>query len=669
MAESIEFNLNVKKDELSSALDKNTTKAKSLGTALQVAVGSFAATAAIKGISLLTDGVGTLVNFLEDSVKASAESETSLKQLTVALAQTGKLTGETVKSFQDLATQIQATTAFEDDAVISSIALIQSLARLDSDGLKRATIAATNLAATFNIDLDTAARLVGKAAEGNTTAFGKLGIQFEKGTTNAETFSNVLGTLESRFGGSAAAQAQTYSGALTQLTNVYGDLKENIGAIVSQSPVVIAAFNTLKSVIISLSSSVSSSFGTGNSDQIAEFFRLTLDGINAIVLVTDTLVRAFNIVTDSVLGAVRILALGVVTPIAGILELTAAIPGIGEAFKGAADAATSEMNRLSSAFDENVKSINDSISGETTLSKLSLGIAEARNNFDLFYEDVKNNAPDLKNNLAIESKIEDPEAANRVIALNNQLLDAESQFYLAKNQLELENDIAEQERFTARTTSQIEQLTSFELTKSELQYQAAVKTNALLKSEDEKRIANAKASKDKELRDLAILNKGKADVRARDIADQEAFFASATSLQTSSNKSLAAIGKSAALVQIGINTQKSASSSFAFGSSIGGPALGAAFAAIAVAAGTAQAAKVAGIQGFANGGIIGATQGPDNQIATVRTGEMVLNADQQGRLFKALNDGSFGGGEIVIQIDGRTIATAMRDQAKQGFKF
>ena len=669
MAENIEFNLNVKKDGLSEALDKNTNKAKSLGTALQVAVGSFAASAAIKGISLLSDGVGTLVNFLEDSVKASAESETSLKQLTVALAQTGKLTDENVKSFQALATQIQATTAFEDDAVVSSIALIQSLARLDTDGLKRATIAATNLAATFNIDLDTAARLVGKAAEGNTTAFGKLGIQFEKGTTNAETFSNVLQTLESRFGGSAAAQAQTYSGALTQLSNVYGDLKENVGAIVSQSPVVIAAFNTLKSVVISLSNSVTDSFGTGNSDQVADFFRLTLDGINAIVLSADAVLRAFDIVASSVIASVRLMALGIVTPIAGILELTAAIPGIGDAFKGAADAATAEMNRLSGAFDDNIKSINESISGETTLSKLSLGIAEARTNFDLFYDDVKNKAPDLKNNLAIQPKIEDPEAANRLIALNNSLLDAENQFYLSKNQLELDYEIAEQERFSARTASQIEQLTSFELTKSELTYQAAIKTNALLKSEDEKRVANAKSAKDKEIRDLAITNKGKKDLLAQELSDRDAFLSSAASLQSSGNKTLAAIGKSAALVQIGINTERAASAGYAWGMPIGGPPLAAAFAAIAVAAGAAQAAKVAGIQGFANGGIIGATQGPDNQLATVRTGEMVLNADQQGKLFNAINNGSFGGGEIVIQIDGRTIATAMRDQAKQGFKF
>jgi TP901 family phage tail tape measure protein len=76
------------------------------------------------------------------------------------------------------------------------------------------------------------------------------------------------------------------------------------------------------------------------------------------------------------------------------------------------------------------------------------------------------------------------------------------------------------------------------------------------------------------------------------------------------------------------------------------------------------------IKGFANGGIVGsgATAGPDNQLATVRTGELILNADQQKNLFDAINSGNLGGGgDIVIQIDGRTIATAVRNQVKSGF--
>lgn len=49
---------------------------------------------------------------------------------------------------------------------------------------------------------------------------------------------------------------------------------------------------------------------------------------------------------------------------------------------------------------------------------------------------------------------------------------------------------------------------------------------------------------------------------------------------------------------------------------------------------------------FASGGIVGATTGADNTIATVRTGEMILNAAQQKHLWELAN-GKNGNGAIV----------------------
>lgn len=49
---------------------------------------------------------------------------------------------------------------------------------------------------------------------------------------------------------------------------------------------------------------------------------------------------------------------------------------------------------------------------------------------------------------------------------------------------------------------------------------------------------------------------------------------------------------------------------------------------------------------FASGGIVGATAGPDNTIATVRTGEMILNAAQQKHLWELAN-GKNGNGAVV----------------------
>jgi TP901 family phage tail tape measure protein len=146
----------------------------------------------------------------------------------------------------------------------------------------------------------------------------------------------------------------------------------------------------------------------------------------------------------------------------------------------------------------------------------------------------------------------------------------------------------------------------------------------------------------------------------------QAFGNLASTLTTDGSKTQFLIQKAAAIASSVVATQLAAVQALAVPQA---PNVGLATTAKIMGGINTAAIAATAIKGFANGGIIGATQGPDNQIATVRTGEMVLNADQQGRLFKALNDGSFGGGEIVIQIDGRTIATAMRDQAKQGFKF
>lgn len=667
MAENLEFRLKVIEDKLTEALDRNEKKAKSLGDVLTVAVGSFAADAAIKGISLLSDGFESLVGFVEDSVRASAESEVALKSLQIALAQTGQLTDENVESFTNLARSIQEITSFEDDAVVSSTALIQTMARLDKEGLQRATKAAVDLAAAFNIDLEAASRLVGKAAEGNITSLKKLGVEVNKGRDDAETFANTLTVLEARFGGAAKAQAQTFTGSLNQLKNVFGELQENIGNVITQNPAVIAAFTSIKNVLVSLSNSVSEAFGSNQNDNVKEFFLGILDGANAIVLSMDAVISVFTLAADVIVASIRIIAVAMVAPVAAIFEIIKHVPGIGEAFKGMADSALAEMNRLSNGINDNVKSIQNVFNGETALAELSSKIADVRNDFVLLNEEVKTKGPELKNNLNITPTVQSEDTLNKLRELNIALLEQQQTFEVEKQRIQAENDILDQERFFARSAEQITELANFELQKSDLQYQAAVDRAALLATVEERDAARQKALQDKQLRDLKIDNQKRADIRKQDLANRETFLNTAASLQSSGNKTLAAIGKSAALAQIAIETPRAAIASFRYGATIGGPPLGAAFAAIAVAAGAAQAAKVASVQGFAGGGVIGATNGPDNQVATVRTGEIVLNAQQQKNLFDAINGGNLGGGDIVIQVDGREIARAVRTQIKSGF--
>jgi TP901 family phage tail tape measure protein len=156
------------------------------------------------------------------------------------------------------------------------------------------------------------------------------------------------------------------------------------------------------------------------------------------------------------------------------------------------------------------------------------------------------------------------------------------------------------------------------------------------------KLKQARIKADKKVRD---------EQRKQELEDEKAFFSAATSLANSENKTLAAIGKAAAITQIAIKTPQAVASSFAFGASVGGPIVGGVFAGIAAAAMAAQAAKIAGISGFQTGGIVpGQPSGTDNQLISVAGGEAVLNRGQQTNLFNAINSGNLGGGGDNINI-------------------
>ena len=127
-----------------------------------------------------------------------------------------------------------------------------------------------------------------------------------------------------------------------------------------------------------------------------------------------------------------------------------------------------------------------------------------------------------------------------------------------------------------------------------------------------------------------------------ELKDRDAFLGQVSSLQSSHNKTLAAIGKAAALAQVTINTGDAAMSGYRWGMAVGGPPLASVFAGLAIAAGAAQAARISGVQ-LADGGIV--KPSPGGTQATIGEGgqaEMVVPLDQ------AASMGFGGGGTTVI---------------------
>ena len=68
------------------------------------------------------------------------------------------------------------------------------------------------------------------------------------GIPSQERAQILINTLNEKFGGAAAAQINTFSGATEQLSNTFGDLLEEIGFLITRSPFVVQAVKSLEGV-------------------------------------------------------------------------------------------------------------------------------------------------------------------------------------------------------------------------------------------------------------------------------------------------------------------------------------------------------------------------------------------------------------------------------------
>lgn len=247
MANKIEIELLA---EIKSAVDDikkfSQESVKSAKTA-QNAFSNFGKVAIAAGASFVAAFAGRQVlGAISDVIDAASKQEDAVNKLNSALKISGQFSEKASQGIQKFASELQGASKFGDEVILENAALIQSLGGLEEDGLKKATQAAADLAAALNIDLASAATLVGKAAAGEIGSFSRYGVIIKKGANNAETFAKALDALNSKFGGAAAAQIKTFSGATEQLANTFGDLKEELGFVITKNPQVIAALNSLE---------------------------------------------------------------------------------------------------------------------------------------------------------------------------------------------------------------------------------------------------------------------------------------------------------------------------------------------------------------------------------------------------------------------------------------
>lgn len=216
-------------------------------------------------------GVKRMISTVVDAAKVQEDAVNALNSSLIA---SGKYSAQTSKDLQDYASELQTVTRYGDETTLQTMALIQSLGNLSGQALKDATKATMDMASALKIDLNTAALLVGKAAAGEVGSLSRYGLIVKKGADNAQTFANVLDAVNSKFGGAAARDALTYSGATQKLSNSFGDMLEKLGETITKNETVTAMVREIQVMIDEFSK-----FIVSKTPQIKEFMNQALVSI------------------------------------------------------------------------------------------------------------------------------------------------------------------------------------------------------------------------------------------------------------------------------------------------------------------------------------------------------------------------------------------------------
>ena len=114
-------------------------------------------------------------------------------------------------------------------------ALLVQVGDVGPDKMRQALTAAQDLAVGLDVDLKTATLLVGKAFAGDVSTLSRYGIKLTEVEKQGDLAAAVLAKVQAKFGGQAAAEAQTFAGVIEQIGNAWGDVKEKIGEWLTQS--------------------------------------------------------------------------------------------------------------------------------------------------------------------------------------------------------------------------------------------------------------------------------------------------------------------------------------------------------------------------------------------------------------------------------------------------
>ena len=194
-----------------------------LGGALQNLGGGFAAVGGIiqgfaaGGIAGAAIGAfSQIAQGLQWSVQEAGASEQAFKDLQVAVEKSGIAWDAVSSATKDYLLNLQKVTVFSDEQVAGALQRLLTFG-LDYDQAMKALKETVDLAAAKHLDLETAASLVGKAFQGNTSILRRYGIEVTTTKDATAAFNGVMDQLGTALEKAGPEQFTAFAAAMADV--------------------------------------------------------------------------------------------------------------------------------------------------------------------------------------------------------------------------------------------------------------------------------------------------------------------------------------------------------------------------------------------------------------------------------------------------------------------
>lgn len=177
-----------------------------------------AAVAAAKGV----------LDFFTSSIAAANKNARSVNMLSAAYQNVGYTAAGALDQAKKFASEMQRLTGIADEAFLDAQRLLANYGVVGAKA-QESIRAAYALSTAQGMSFETALMQIAKAAAGSTSALSRYGIVLADGVKEGEKFDAVLKQINDRFGASAQATLGDMTTQVNALKEEWGDFKEQIG--------------------------------------------------------------------------------------------------------------------------------------------------------------------------------------------------------------------------------------------------------------------------------------------------------------------------------------------------------------------------------------------------------------------------------------------------------